>query len=226
MGGPMHIKNKGLLLPATILTIFFGYIGYTQLFVDNTAIAQKTIESTIAALPATQTTTTQSSAYYGLKRAQIALQEYNKNVVESTRGCNCGPEIDKYTQNTPAQWCADFASWVTNEAGSPVLNPDTGSWRIPNSRAFSEQLQKSGTFYTRDQIKEQNIQPQIGDFVIYWRGDADNNLGHMDIVVATSNTPGKAELVGGNVKDRVAYRGDFSYLDYSGFLGFGRPEKN
>lgn len=37
----------------------------------------------------------------------------------------------KYSQGVPEDWCADFVSWVLREAGYPMSNPNSGSWRIP-----------------------------------------------------------------------------------------------
>jgi hypothetical protein len=225
MAGLMRSNDKRAALYVVILTMFFGYLGYNEFFVDDTAVAQRAIQANIASLPASQTKET-SSDYYGLKRAQIALNEYKGHAVEATRSCNCGPGIDKYTQGTPAPWSADFVSWVSNEAGSPIVNDRTGSWRISNTRLFTESLKQYGTFYTREKMMKNNLQPKIGDFVVFWRGNPEDNLGYIDIIVELKNERGKAGLVGGNLKDRVVYREDFPYLEYAGFRGFGRPEKN
>jgi hypothetical protein len=42
-----------------------------------------------------------------------------KGVKEQTSGCNCGNDVDKYTEGNRQQWCATFSSWVFNEAGTP-----------------------------------------------------------------------------------------------------------
>ena len=44
------------------------------------------------------------------------------------------------------QWCTMFASWVANEAGSPLYNEKTKSWRLINSRDFAANLEKNGTW--------------------------------------------------------------------------------
>lgn len=161
---------------------------------------------------------------YGAKRALIALDEYNKNITEDVTGCNCGSEIDKYTEGSPAQWCAMFVSWVSREAGSPLVDPTSGSWKITNSRIFTDYIKQNGTFYSKEQVFKENIQPKPGDFIIFYRGKVADNLGHIDIVIEAKEN-GKADLIGGNIRDRVMYRKDFPYRDYYGFLGIGRPEK-
>lgn len=37
----------------------------------------------------------------------------------------------KYSEGASEPWCADFVSWIMREAGSPLENPNSGSWRIP-----------------------------------------------------------------------------------------------
>lgn len=221
------MRIKKLAAPAFIgllLTGFFGYLTYAEFFTDDTSGARQAIavaRAEAATVPAVQ----KSSVENGLRRAEIALEEYKKDVVEVPRGCNCGPEVDKYTEGNPGQWCTMFASWIANQAGTPLLDPRNGSWRYSNSRLFTEHLKQFGTFYSRKQMLDQGVRPQIGDFVIFWRGNLEDNLGHIDVVVNTGNHDGSAGLVGGNIRDRIVYRENFPYLDHYGLLGFGRPEK-
>lgn len=211
--------NRWYLGAILILAVFFGAIAYQQFFVGTPAAANAALEEKIAAH-----TDPKQPELLGLKRAQLALQEYEKNVSEETKGCNCGPEIDKYTEGSPGQWCAMFASWITREAGSPLVDPTSESWKIANSRVFTEYLKQKGTFYTREDVAKNNIQPRVGDFVMYYRGKIEDNLGHIDVVINTTGD-GRADLIGGNIRDQIAYRKDFPYADYYGFLGIGRPEK-
>ena len=36
-----------------------------------------------------------------------------------------------YSDGIDEEWCADFVSWIMREAGRPLSNPNSGSWRIP-----------------------------------------------------------------------------------------------
>lgn len=219
-------KNKWYIVLSIILLAFFGYLAYKEFLGTSSSQASTTIEADIRELEKTEGGM-QTSEYFGNQRAKIALGEYNKNVFEAKRGCNCGPIIDQYTQGNPAQWCTMFASWVTKNAGSPLHAGKTqDDWRIDNSRTLTHYLETTGTFYARDEIIKKNLSPQIGDFIIFYRGNYEESLGHTDIVVALNGKTGSADLVGGNVNDRVEYRANFQYLDYYGFIGFGRPEKN
>jgi len=222
----MRTNRRAGVAVLAILSIFFGFLAYRYFFIDQTAAAMSGITNALQPFKVAHAAAgdKKPAEYYGAKRAEIALQEYRKNVIEMPRGCNCGPEIDKYTEGSPAQWCTMFASWVANEAGSPLIDERSGAWRFLNSRMFTEYLQAHGTFYSRDEIVAKNIQPRIGDFIIFWRGNMEDNLGHIDVVAAVTGD-GRADLVGGNIRDRVEFRGDFPYRDNFGFLGIGRPEK-
>ncbi len=200
---------------------FFGYVGYKDLFYDAAVAAEAKVATQIAGMEEAES---KPQEYYGLKRAEIALAEYRKGIVETPLGCNCGSEIEKYTEGYHAQWCTMFASWVANEAGSPLVNEKTNSWRLINSRDFATNLEKFGTWYSREEVIEKGLQPKVGDFVVFWRGNFEDNLGHVDVVIDVGGNPGTAGLVGGNLDGRVKYR-NFSYLQHYGFFGFGRPEK-
>jgi hypothetical protein len=210
----------GLLI--VVLAVFYSFVGYTDYAKNNTKAATAQIETKVAEV---EQQSVKDGTYYGIKRAEIALAEYNKGIFEDVRGCNCGVEVNKYTEGMQAPWCAMFASWVTKEAGSPVYSDVTKSWRITNSRDLSEYLKKTGTWYSRDDVISKDIQPRLGDFVIFYRGDFEDKIGHVDIVVRVDDSKGFAGLVGGNVRDRVEFR-DLPYEQNYGFLGFGRPEKD
>lgn len=222
----MHIKMKlsyAIFMAAGAL-IFFGYIAYQDLIYDASVAAQDKVVTKVASVEKEESFQP-TAEYYGLKRAEIAIQEYRKNVIEQPLGCNCGPEIEKYTEGVHAQWCTMFASWVGKEAGSGVYNEKIRSWKIVNSRDFALYLQEHGAWYSREEVIKSGVEPRVGDYIVYWRGNFEDNLGHVDVVVDIDDKPGHADLVGGNLLDRVEYRDNFPYLNNYGFLGFGRPEK-
>ncbi len=208
--------NKLYLLGSIFVALFFGYLGYIALVQDRSETAETEIRQQLKSEQA------QDAKQFGLKRGALALREYRKNIVEQPAGCNCGPAIDNYTEGHRAPWAPMFASWVAKEAGTPMYNNRTGSWRFDNSRAIADYLEKNGSWYYREQVLQKNLRPQVGDFVIFWRGEYEENLGHVDIVtdIGENETVG---LVGGNIADKIEYREDFPYLQHHGFLGFGRP---
>ncbi len=225
-------KKIAVTLVTAVLMTFFGYVGYIDLFYDGASVAEDSVAKQIIELENSEPKamqlpkTSKSSKYFGLKRAEIALIEHRKGVSESPSGCNCGPEVDKYTEGYHSQWCAMFASWVAKEAGSPFANDKNDSWKIISSRDLAMNLSKHGTWYSREEVIEKNIRPRIGDFVVFWRGNFEDDLGHVDVVVDLGDKPGVAGMVGGNLgSGYVGYR-KFSYLQNYGFFGFGRPEKD
>lgn len=219
--------NKKLLYKITLaacLSIFFGYIGYNEYF--STQINEAHIQSTLESSQSSQNSSiVKTGEFYGAQRAAIAMAEYRKGVKEDVRGCNCGIEVDKYTEGTNEQWCTMFVSWVTKEAGAPFVDPKNESWRIIKSRTLADYLNQTGTWYDRQEVIDGNLEPRLGDFVVFWRGNFEDNLGHVDIVVKQADANGTVGLVGGNIRDRVDYR-EMTYKDNYGFLGFGRIEKN
>lgn len=216
-------QHKLLALGTVLVAGVFGLLIYRQFFYDGTrVIEQKLTQHLTTGVASAKAGEVNEEA--GVKRAQIALQEYKKNVIEVPARSNRGPEIDKYTEGNAAQWCTMFASWVSAQAGSPVANVKDGSWRIANSRDFAEYLMANGTWHSREEVVAQSIKPQVGDFIVYYRGNYEDKLGHVDIVVDVGKL-GFAGLVGGNLDDTIKFRENFNYQDYYGFLGFGRPEK-
>lgn len=201
------------------------YIGYQYIGDNDTVKARSLTDTYAAAVVQPQADTNVPTADYGIRRAKITLSEYSKGVSETTKGCNCGPDIDKYTENSPAQWCTMFASWVTNQAGSPVVDRVSRSWKISNSRLFETALQQQGTFYSKADVISKNLQPKLGDFIIFSRGGDDSGLGHVAIVVDIDESKNEVGMISGNFRDRIAYQRDYPYLENDGFLGFGRPEK-
>ena len=39
----------------------------------------------------------------------------------------------KFSQGVREAWCADFVSWIMQQANAPLKNPHTGGWRIPGT---------------------------------------------------------------------------------------------
>lgn len=222
---PKRLLHSIIIL---LLVCFFGYLGYRDLVYDKSTVIEQKLAADTSSLttPAAHQSPTEAAKQLGYQRAAIAVQEYQKNVYETPRGCNCGPEVDKYTEGLRAQWCTMFVSWVTKEAGAPLKDDKTGSWKLTNSRQLAAYLEQHGTWYSAAEAQQKNLQPRIGDMVVFWRGDFEDNLGHATIVVNIDKADGTADLIGGNQKDHVALSQDFPWLHNYGLLGFGRPEKD
>jgi len=214
----------GLALAAAVVAGLLATAAYRELVVDSASAAAQRLGA--AATQALAPGAASESEARGVRRAQIALGEYEKGVAESPPHCNCGAEIDEYTGGVHKQWCTYFASWVAEEAGLAVTgDEDSGSWRTLNSQDFMRKLQQQGTWYPAAEVEARDLRPRPGDFVVYRRGPSGSGLGHVDVVIAPT-ADGRATLVGGNLHDRVLLRSDFDYEGHYGFLGFGRPEKD
>ncbi len=211
------------VMSVIFLVSFYGFIGYKTIHKNDTS----TVAASLASLSADSSAKEdkKSSQDYGVARAQIALAEYNKGIREETKGCNCGPEINKYTEGLEKQWCAMFATWVFNQAGTPVRGAGK-PWKVTKTRNIAPYLEKNGTWHSKEEIIADDLTPQVGDVMLFWRGNFEGDLGHADIVVAVNeDKPGFASLVGGNIDDKVTFRDNYYYKNHYGLLGFGRIDQ-
>jgi hypothetical protein len=100
----------------------------------------------------------------------------------------------KYSEGRNEEWCADFASWVYNQAGYP-LGPAgslTGNWNVD---AVVNMLipPQSASKFTFHSLKD-GYTPVPGDLAIH--EDVGTNQHHVNIVVAVSGST--VTLVGGD----------------------------
>ena len=219
-----YIKSKlARILIAISLFIFYSIFVFSSVQKPDTTKAQAYINDRLSVSSDIKTS---NHIDYGAMRASVAFGEYNKGVKETVAGCHCGTDVEKYTLGLQKQWCSMFSSWVFHQAGSPLsINPNDDSWRIEQARDIAKWLQENGEWHTREEVLRENLTPDIGDVVIFWRGNFDGNLGHADIVVGLNpNKPGTASLIGGNLNSQVTYREDYRYTEHFGFLGFGRTK--
>lgn len=112
-----------------------------------------------------------------------------------------------YSQGAYEAWCANFVSWVMKETGTPLRNPDSGSWRIAGVYRMMDTFKSNGTF------KARGYTPKPGDVVLY------GGSGHTNIVVDV-NDDGTMTTIGGNESNRVSQR-KLSVRDAS-IVGFGQ----
>lgn len=104
-----------------------------------------------------------------------------------------GTDYKKYSNNRPEDWCADFASWVYNQAGYPFgpggsTNP---TWDIAYTGSFMVPPQDGSKFVVHP---ASGYTPQPGDIALH--SDPGNLWYHTNIVAAV-NGP-QITLIGGN----------------------------
>lgn len=122
------------------------------------------------------------------------------------------PDGTKYSQGEKQAWCANFVSWVYNEAGVPMKNPNTGAWRIPGTKTLQDYLRSTGKFHSVD---SQYI-PKVGDLMLYDNPSPHGQ--HVNMVIKNDN--GIVTTIGGNEPGGIRV---FVHdkTEAPGFLGYG-----
>ncbi|WP_225725107.1 MULTISPECIES: CHAP domain-containing protein [unclassified Nocardia] len=118
-----------------------------------------------------------------------------------------------YAEGVTEPWCADFVSWVMREAGAPLANPNSGSWRIPGVYTLQEYYQGAGRFAPI----ASGYQPRTGDVLLY--NDPSPFHQHTNIVLTARD--GTVTTIGGNELGGIRIH-RFALADDSGIVGFGR----
>lgn len=111
-----------------------------------------------------------------------------------------------YSEGQYQAWCANFVSWVLKQAGEPLSNTPTGSWRVPGVYALKD------TFSRQGELESPGYKPRPGDVVLY------GGSGHTNIVVDVQGDT--ITTVGGNESNRVSTQ-TMSRFNRS-IIGFGR----
>lgn len=121
----------------------------------------------------------------------------------------------KFSEGTKEAWCANFVSWVMKEAGTPLKNPHSGSWRIPGTFTLHEYYVAAGTF----RAAGSGYTPKLGDVAIYRGSPIFGD--HANIVLTHEN--GILTTVGGNENNRIRVYKNMQ-KQYEGLLGYGLIE--
>lgn len=150
----------------------------------------------------------------------IAEEELAKNPQEYDS------DVMKYTLGRAEPWCADFVSWVFNEAGSPFSGGWAEDWQIPavlNMQAWFQEGTNGSEYFA---VGEKP--PQPGDVAIY-RSDQvggqtpdRNSTSHTNIVISVDIEAGTMVTIGGNESDTVKKSTRRIELGASSLVGFGR----
>ena len=101
----------------------------------------------------------------------------------------------KFSQGAKEPWCANFVSYIMNQAGAPLKNPHTGGWRIPGTFTLREYYEANGRFKPANS----DYQPLPGDAAIYRNSPVFGD--HANIVLKNDN--GVLTTVGGNETNRI-----------------------
>ncbi len=124
-----------------------------------------------------------------LKLLKILQTEYAKKPVSFDEN------VLNYSEGEKQPWCANFVSWVMREVGSPYVNPNSGSWRIPGVYTLREYYQSEKRY-----VKAGAYTPTFGDVAIY---DKTPTNSHTNIVISVDKKAKTMTLIGGNENGRV-----------------------
>ncbi|MFI2285648.1 CHAP domain-containing protein [Nocardia beijingensis] len=119
----------------------------------------------------------------------------------------------KYAEGVREAWCADFVSWVLREAGVPLANPNSGSWRIPGVYTLQEYYESVGRFVPVGS----GYRPRTGDVLLYRESSPFGQ--HTNIVLRADGD--QVTTIGGNEYGEVRIH-RFVLDDTAGVVGFGR----
>ncbi|QLY32753.1 CHAP domain-containing protein [Nocardia huaxiensis] len=119
----------------------------------------------------------------------------------------------KYSEGIDEPWCADFVSWVMREAGQPLANPNSGSWRIPGVYTLEEFYREQNRFAGMDS----GYVPRVGDVIMYADSSPFNQ--HTNIIVAVDGR--SVTTVGGNEFGKITIH-EYVPADTHGLVGYGK----
>lgn len=93
----------------------------------------------------------------------------------------------KYTDGWYEEWCADFVSWIYNQAGDPFTGGSSGGWRLSGVSSIQTLDGQNTNFHWHPMSS--NYTPKPGDIAIY-------GTKHTSIYISTTN--GLSTYIGGD----------------------------
>lgn len=148
------------------------------------------ITGTTTSANCTTGTTTTIGGDTATKIVTIAMQELAAGASEANGG------YLKYTDGRNENWCADFASWVLNQAGVPFTGGQSGGWRIAAVDGVQAWFQQQGKF----RAARAGYIPKPGDIAIFNQG-LSPYPSHVAIVISVSGT--SMTVIGGNQSNKI-----------------------
>lgn len=165
----------------------FGILSLWHPFRRNVRVVTQTMLAHVSSSADTPFPVVNTEPLSVVQRRIVSLnqQEYAK------RPISYDADVLKYTQNSKEAWCADYASWILAEAGQPLRNPNSGSWRIPGVYTLQDYFRAKHRYMTVG-----SYQPKVGDLAIYGHG-----AGHVAIVLKVQGRT--ITTIGGNESGRL-----------------------
>lgn len=204
----LNVLLLAMLSLATVLTI-----------VMNSSRAKTAVKSFISATQAHL-----SGSVHGEYPAvdTTNLTPVQKNIIEITRReyalkpVSYDQNVLKYSQGIKEPWCADYATWVLKEAGAPLKNPNSGSWRIPGVLTLQEYYKSNNRYQ-----KVGSYTPKTGDLAIYIgsRTLDGRSRQHTNIVLKVEGET--MTTIGGNERGRMRISTQNYTSNQNSLVGFG-----
>lgn len=162
-------------------------------------------------LIASHAQSTKKQSFPHIDTASLSISQQKIVTVLQTEYAH-NPSGTKYSQGIEEAWCADFVSWVFNEAGVPLSNPNSGSWHIPGTFTLREYYESIGKLH----LASSQYSPKVGDIMLY---DNPSPFGqHTNIVI--DNKDGIITTIGGNEPGGIRVVKHIK-KDDAGFIGYG-----
>ena len=139
----------------------------------------------------------------------IARQEFEAG---GGRNMEADNSFHKYTLGNNEAWCADFASWVLKEAGTPLSGGWREDWQLPAVVGVKAWFEENGEWNAAGS----GYTPRPGDLAIYLKGSGPYPS-HVNIVIAVEGN--QVTTIGGNESDGIRERTHDINASY--FTGFG-----
>ncbi len=118
--------------------------------------------------------------------AEQELKAWNRGSMKPGFRPNSQDSFSKYSQNSDELWCADFASWIYNEAGYPLQAG--ADWRVPAVQSIQSIGEQNKNFHWHP-TQDHGYAPRPGDLAIYGGG-------HVNIVTKVQGS--NLTVVGGD----------------------------
>ncbi len=210
-------EGKKSWIPAGL---FFLLVILATVYLGSTSLRRPAADSTSVAVVAAGPDSmiadidTANLSPLQLKILDIVKSEYAK------APASYDETVLQYTEGFEESWCADFISWVLNEAGSPNLSSETGYWRIPGVLSLQTYYKEMDGYKTVDD----SYVPQLGDAAFYIGQETPDAKSSEHVAFVLSYDGNTLVTVGGNEGDDGTLRVRSETLDANkakGLVGFG-----
>ena len=140
----------------------------------------------------------------------ITKNEYQKRPVSFDKS------VLAYTQGNKEPWCADYATWVLKQAGAPLANPNSGSWRIPGVLTLQNYYKSSGKYQMAGRY-----QPKTGDLAFYIGNKTLDGRSKQHVNIVLNVEGNTMTTIGGNELGRMRINTQNYKKGANNLVGFG-----